>query len=576
MNEMQSAQGRKAEDRAKNKGAWLPALLLCLGLLGSLLMPAAGAAAQESSPGGGEATTASEEGGEDPSGPSGGGTTVPDEPSDPTVPPATEPQQPVNPQEDFIQIMLGKGPISEGKYGSRMDLKIPIFNWGTKQAKRVAVSLVMNEETKFFPFEIEQSTYVERLEKPLEAVSNPKELESKTQTVTFKNLLVRKDVQSGYYPIRFKVLYDGAPKEDVVLTTYIKTSGNPALPHDPNAPVLPEDGGIPEPVIPDEPIGGDWSGGVPEEDKPSVPRVILSGYRSEPKEVKAGMPFRLILMVRNTSTETAVNNMVFTITAAEDAMLPVSGSSSLFVETIPANSTKDVAIDLKAEAKLEQKPYPVSVKIDFEDDKGQTYNVEETISVRVLQEPRIEFGKPELYPKEVEVGQDANLMFDIYNKGKSPLYNLTVVVPEGEAVSEQSFFAGTLEAGGTKNIDLMVKALKENPEGEDVALRIEFEDEEGHKTVIENPIPVTVTPENTFNPYEDDPSYNEEMPGEDEEVRRGMPGWVYLLIFLLPLALIILIVSLVKRSRRKKRQAEDEAEILSAINKENDHTHEVD
>ena len=495
--------------------------------------------------------------------------TKPSETARPTAAPTPVPSSPGQEDEDFIQIMLGRAPIAEGKYGERIDLEIPIFNWGTHPAERVVVSLKMNEETKYFPFEIEESNYSERLEKPLEPVRKPQDLKDKTQTVIFKDMLVREDVQSGYYPVHFEVLYDQAPKEPIELVTYIKTQGNPDLPEDPDAPDLPDDlPAIDDPFF-DDPGGGSGGGwvdlpGGDTPEKPSVPRVILNGFRTEPESVKAGQPFTLILMVRNTSKKTALNNIKFTIKAAEDALLPVSGSSTLFRDKIAADTSVDVAINLKAEAKLEQKTYPVSVQIDFEDDKGESYSVEETISVRVLQDPRVEFGKPQMYPEQAEVGQDANLMFDIYNKGKSPLYNLTVIVPEGEAVSEQNYFAGTLEAGGSKTVDLMITPLKELSDGEEVPFSIQFEDEDGHKTVIEHPIPMTILPEE-FNEDPaglDDPGFDE--PEEPQEQER-FSLWPGILFVLIPLLLIIVIVLLVKRHRRKKRRAEDEADVLNAM-----------
>ena len=66
----------------------------------------------------------------------------------------------------------------------------------------------------------------------------------------------------------------------------------------------------------------------------SVPRVIVTGFSTDPAEVKAGSDFKLTVHLKNTSKKTAVSNMLFdfqapasgTDAAAEaPAFLPTSG-----------------------------------------------------------------------------------------------------------------------------------------------------------------------------------------------------------------------------------------------------------
>ena len=127
------------------------------------------------------------------------------------------------------------------------------------------------------------------------------------------NLKTRSDVGNGYQKLTFNVVYrdsDGK-SQSTTLDTYIQLSG---------------------------------TAGVGADGKASVPRVIVTGFETNPQDVHAGESFVLTLHLKNTSTATSVNNMIFEIVAAvegkdEDttyaAFLPTAGSSTIFVDRMP-------------------------------------------------------------------------------------------------------------------------------------------------------------------------------------------------------------------------------------------------
>ena len=111
-----------------------------------------------------------------------------------------------------------------------------------------------------------------------------------------------------------------------------------------------------------------------EETNVSQPRIIVTGFETEPAEIYAGDIFTLTVHVKNTSPDTAVNNVLFDLQAVEGgtetstgqitnsyaSFLPTSGSSSIYVERMPAGSSQDLKIEMQAKADLSQKPYAVS------------------------------------------------------------------------------------------------------------------------------------------------------------------------------------------------------------------------
>lgn len=103
---------------------------------------------------------------------------------------------------------------------------------------------------------------------------------------------VREDVMTGYYPLKFQVWYTKAGvrcEEPVELNVYVYTQGKPGAGH----------------------IGGD-DGAVE-----SKPRIIVTGFETNPKEVYAGDTFLVTIHVKNTSKDKAVNNVLFDMQAVE-------------------------------------------------------------------------------------------------------------------------------------------------------------------------------------------------------------------------------------------------------------------
>ena len=115
----------------------------------------------------------------------------------------------------------------------------------------------------------------------------------------------------------------------------------------------------------------------------SQPRIIVTGFETDPAQVYAGSIFTLTIHVKNTSQDTAVSNVLFDLEAVEGgtetssgqvtnsyaSFLPTSGSSSIYVDRMPAGSSQDLKIEMQAKADLSQKPsYVVTVKMKYDTD----------------------------------------------------------------------------------------------------------------------------------------------------------------------------------------------------------------
>ena len=334
-----------------------------------------------------------------------------------------------------------------------------------------------------------------------------------------------------------------------------------------------------QPETPQEPQGGGESlaGGVTNTDPitsgggsgggtstASVPRVIVTGFNTDPGDVNAGSNFKLIIHLKNTSSTTAVSNMLFdlqapasgTDAAAEaPAFLPASGSSSIYLDGIPAGGTKDISIDLNARADLVQKPYSIAMSMKYEDGNATQFESASSLAIPVKQAARFELSDIEVAPESVAVGEEANITCSLYNTGRIKLYNVKAKF-EGEGLTGKEVFVGNIEPGATGSIDGIVTANQEMDETKKCKVVISYEDEAGKSASMEKEFPLTVTP--AQNPAD-------MMPMEAEAPEKGLPV-VPIVIAVVVVAGIVTVV-LLRRHKKKKMAALEEEDLLNEVDR---------
>jgi len=76
------------------------------------------------------------------------------------------------------------------------------------------------------------------------------------------------------------------------------------------------------------------------------------------------------------------------------------------------------------------------------------YKSTETIAVSVQQRQRVKFGDPIVYD-DLWVDQPGAVAVQMFNLGKSPLYNASVTVEGPGLAMEEAYFGGNIPSGGT-------------------------------------------------------------------------------------------------------------------------------
>ncbi len=383
-----------------------------------------------------------------------GNTTPTDDKGDGVDTPIVEP----TPSSTSEFVMVGGNWITPvAVYGKSVNIVLPIVNMGNQNINNVIVTPVISSSTKDWPFEILTSGYSQTI-RDLPGKGNGQSDFDRRRELTW-TLQTRGDALNGYHKLQFSVLYEkNGVKESTTLTTYVKV------------------------------IGASGSGNVENGGASlSTPRVIVTGFTTEPSVVKAGDTFKLMIHLKNTSKRTSVNNMVIHLAAAAEgkdadttysAFLPTSGSNTVYIDKIGKGSTSDVTIEMTAKADLLQKPYVLEVKMEFEDENYAAFTAAESVSIPIKQNARFDISTPEVMPTEIMVGGESNIMFSIYNLGKTTLYNVKVAF-KGDNVSGGDTFVGKIDAGATGNVDAMVMGTAATTNDGTIQAVISYEDESG-------------------------------------------------------------------------------------------------
>lgn len=422
-------------------------------------------------------------------------------------------------------------PVCE--HGKAVYVVLPLVNMFKYDVKDVVVTPVVSEKTDEFPFEIDVTGFTQKIG-TLKGENTEPDRNKRAENCVWA-FKTRDTVKSGYYKLNFNVVYTNPLNsiESCTISTYVKTVG------------LAKYG---------------TTDGTEDNEKKSTPRVIVKGFTTEPAKVQAGDNFKLNLIVENTSKKTSVQNMELDLTgtvAGKDesssyaAFLPTSGANSFYIENIAAGGTAQLSMEFNAKSDLEQKPYIMSIKMQYEDDMANAYEGEASVSIPVHQISKFDTSTPDIEPSSIAVGEQSDVMFSIYNTGKTKLYNVSVTA-SGDSIEPALAYVGGIESGGTGNVDLMLTGAAPTMDDGTINLVISYEDESGNATLTEKAINLYVSDSS-----EDDYS------GVDDYTDDGSTGMNPTLMKVLigvgiGVAVIVIIVIILKIRGKRKRKKEQQ------------------
>ena len=292
----------------------------------------------------------------------------------------------------------------------------------------------------------------------------------------------------------------------------------------------------------------------------TVPKIIVDKYTIDPSSVKAGEDFNLKMSFLNTSKSANVSNIKVTVASEDGTFTPTDSGNTFYIDGIASKKNVEREILLHTKPDAEQKSYVLAINFEYEDDMGNPYTSKETISVRVLQNPRLVTGEMSL-PPETFAGQPLSIYIDFYNMGKSTLFNM-MVKAEGEFDGQNlSYYVGNFEPGRTDSFDVSI--IPKAPGDLKGNIVFSFEDANGKITEIRKEFAIKV-----MEMMQQGPMLDEN--GMPIDKGMGMPGnmpggpvkktsiLVYVIPAIVVIAAIVTFILLRKRHVRRKEMSLDE------------------
>lgn len=442
-------------------------------------------------------------------------------------------------------------------------LTLTVKNKGEVEVKNIKVSPII-DDAGAWPFEISlmnNDAVMDQMDIPV----------GKSANAVWKGLKVRSDVENKSYKLQFRITYD-VDTERYTTTKYIfakiKSEAKPV----PDNPILKpqeeEKPQNPEPVTSfsnSDPVPVSGGGGASSE-KGSTPRVIVTGFSTDPGAVNAGSDFQLIVHLKNTSTKTAVSNMIFDLQAPSSgtegateapAFLPSSGSSTVYLDSIPAGGVKDISIALNARADLVEKPYSITMSMKYEDKSAAQFEGTSSLAIPVKQAARFEFSDVEVTPDTVSVGDEANVTCSLYNTGRIKLYNVKVKF-EGPGITSKEIFIGNVDSGATGAIDGILSAQEVSTGEEKYKMIVNYEDTAGKASTVEKEFALTIAEEQL-------PVGGMGM--EEPESLKGGSSKTPIIIGAIAVVVGIIAAALFIGKKKKKKESLEEEDLLDEVDR---------
>lgn len=429
--------------------------------------------------------------------------------------------------------------VTEVSYGQPAFVVLSLINLGNVDISNVVVTpKVSNDKTKW-PFDISQP-YDAKYIDGIMASTSMNDAMAKRMDIGW-NFTVREDVLTGCYPLPFTVTYyKNGVLESTELTTYINVMGK-----DPNKLLIEDTSAL-----------------------SANPRIIVTGYTTTPETVYAGSTFTISVQVKNTSSTTTVKNVLFNLEATVEgstseasyaAFLPTSGSNAIYTESIEPGATYDMSIEMEAKSDLAQKPYVLSVKMTYDTDEQINVTNAASVSVPIKQASKMDISTASVEPGSIAVGEEADIMFSIYNTGKTTLYNVKVTYEDETIDGGGLTYLGNIAPGATGNVDSMVTGIAPDTGDGMITAVISYEDETGAETREEKQLALSVY-EMNFDDYMGE-DIDMDMPMEEVQ-QNGKTGMIAAIATVVAVIIVIVVVIIVVRRKKAKKKQQEDIDLL--------------
>lgn len=187
-----------------------------------------------------------------------------------------------------------------------------------------------------------------------------------------------------------------------------------------------------------------------------TPNLIIRNY-SYGGSVEAGQVFELVMEVANTSSVTAVENVLMSLDTGEGISINDSSNTIYIPSLAPgAAATQTVRVQALFQSKLQSPKIGISFKYEYMDRKERKQNTtNEAIAIPVYQPDRLEVRGPG-FTEAIHENEETAISLPYSNKGRGQIFNVEARL-EGEIDTlERQQTLGNFESGKNGTIDFVV------------------------------------------------------------------------------------------------------------------------
>ena len=291
----------------------------------------------------------------------------------------------------------------------------------------------------------------------------------------------------------------------------------------------------------------------------SMPRLTIAKYDTGKKKIKAGKTFKFTFDIMNPHSSVSADNIVVTISSADNNFAIVEGSASMFINSLAPGQVERRSIPLKAKGDIATNGYDLGITFDYEYKAKDVANknalikkqnkIEEKLKLQVYSDDRPMLANISVGGGETPVlNETTALSFDFNNMGKSVLYNVTAKVKGDFKSTNEILIIGNVNAGEGRSWSMDVNPQKYGM-GKGV-LTISYEDSNGNISSYDTDFESMVS--------ETSPDQMPEIPTDDTPMPEGpkevVPMWAFvcgnILIFII--GTVVTKNILIKKYKKKK------------------------
>lgn len=321
-----------------------------------------------------------------------------------------------------------------------------------------------------------------------------------------------KDLESGNYPINFKIVYEEGKKEIAGATSvYVNKTDTK---------------------------------------NESVPRMVIDSFRLGEDKIYVGTQFNLELVVKNASNTKQVNNLKLMIEGVGEvkALLPIDKSSSTYIGKLGPNETYKVTIPYQVVSDINGGVYELNVNFEYEDASYKALKDVEKLYLPIYQQPRLEASDAKVV-NPTETGY--SLRMDFYNTGKVDIKNLMVDIKGDFETTNSKYYVGDFKV--SKMDVYEVQIIGKAPEKVKGTIVFRYDDTFGKEIKVEKPFEATNP---NYQNAQTSPNPEAEAQAEAEAKINSGFGFIGIILTVLPILLVLAVIGgVIYYIIRKRRKA---------------------